>query len=43
MQGKALTPEQQEIQVLRAQIKRIERENDILKDSTALLMSDSIK
>lgn len=42
-QGKALTPDQQRIQELEAQIKRIEREKDILKKATALLMSDSMK
>lgn len=41
--GKALTPEQRHIQALEAKIKRIEKEKDILKKATALLMSDSIK
>ncbi|MCX4028829.1 transposase [Endozoicomonas sp. SM1973] len=41
--GKALTAEQQHIQALEAKIKRLEREKDILKKATALLMSDSIK
>jgi len=41
--GKALTPEQRHIQALEAKIKRIEREKEILKKATALLMSDSIK
>jgi transposase len=41
--GKALTPEQQTIQALEAKIRRIERENEILKKATVLLMSDSIK
>lgn len=41
--GKALTPEQQHIQALEAKIKKIEREKEILKKATALLMSDSIK
>ena len=41
--SKALTPEQQKIQELEAKIKRIEREKDILKKASALLMSDSIK
>ena len=39
---KAMTPEQQRIQELEARIRRIERENDILKKATALLMSDSL-
>lgn len=41
--SRALTPEQQRIQELEAKVKRIERENDILKKASALLMSDSIK
>ena len=41
--SKAITPDQQRIQLLEAQIKRIEREKDILKKATALLMSDSMK
>jgi transposase len=41
--GKAITPEQQKIQSLETKIRRIERENEILKKATALLMSDSIK
>lgn len=39
--GKALTPELRYIQELEAKIKRIEREKEILKKATALLMSDS--
>lgn len=42
IEGKALTPEQQKIQTLEAKIKRIEREKEILKKATALLVSDSI-
>lgn len=42
-QGKALTPDQQRIQELEAKVKRIEREKEILKKATTLLMSDSIK
>ncbi len=38
--GKALTPEQQKIQELEARINRLEREKDILKKATALLMMD---
>ncbi len=41
--GSAITPEQQKIQELEAKIKRIEREKEILKKATALLISDSIK
>lgn len=41
--SKALTPEQQKIQELEARIQRIEREKEILKKATALLMSDSMK
>ena len=41
--AKAITGEQQKIQVLEATIKQIKWENDILKKATALLISDSIK
>jgi len=41
--SKALTPDQQHIQTLEATIRRIEREKEILKKATALLMSDSMK
>jgi transposase len=41
--SKALTPDQQKIQELEARIKRMTRENDILKKATALLMSDSMR
>lgn len=41
--GKALTTEQQHIQALEAKIKRLEREKEILKKATALLISDSTK
>lgn len=41
--SKALTAEQQKIQALEAKIKRIEREKEILKKATALLMSDTIR
>jgi len=41
--SKALTTEQRRIQELEAQVKRIEREKDILKKATALLMSDSMR
>jgi transposase len=36
-----MTPEQQRIQELEAQIRKIEREKEILKKATVLLMSDS--
>lgn len=39
-QSKALTPEQQKIQELKARIARLEREKSILKKATALLMSE---
>lgn len=38
----ALTPEQQEIRVLKAKINKLEREKLILKKATALLVSDEI-
>lgn len=41
-QAKALTPEQKEIQELKARIDRLERKKSILKKATALLMSDEI-
>jgi transposase len=41
--SKALTPEQKKIQELEARINRLEREKDILKKATALLMSDDWK
>jgi transposase len=41
--SKALTAEQQKIQELESIIRRIEREKEILKKATALLMSDSMK
>jgi transposase len=40
--SKALTPEQQRIQELEARLRKVEREKDILKKATALLMSDSL-
>lgn len=40
--GPAMTPEQQRIQELEAKIRKIEREKEILKKATALLMSDSL-
>lgn len=39
--SKALTPEQQRIQALEAQVWRLERDKEILKKATALLMSDA--
>ena len=41
--SKALTPEHQRIQELEAKIRRIERENEIIKKATALFMSDIVK
>ena len=41
--SKALTVEQQRIQELQADNQRLEREKDILKKATALLMSDSMR
>jgi transposase len=38
----ALTPEQQEIQALKARISKLEREKTILKKATALLVSEEI-
>ncbi len=38
--SKAMTPEQQKIQELEARINRLEREKDILKKATALLIAD---
>jgi len=40
--SRAMTSDQQRIQELEAKIRKIEREKDILKKATALLMSDSI-
>ena len=38
----ALTPEQQRIQTLEKQLRKVELEKEILKKATALLMSDSL-
>lgn len=40
--ARAMTSEQQRIQELEAQVKRLELEKTILKKATALLMSDEI-
>ena len=40
---KALTPDQQRIQELEAQLRKVEREKEILKKATALLMSDTLR
>ena len=40
--SKALPPEQQRIQELEARLRKVEREKEILKKATALLMSDSL-
>lgn len=37
----AFTPEQQEIQTLKKQLKRAQRDNDILKKAAALLIQDN--
>jgi len=39
----ALTPDQQRIQELEAQLRKVEREKEILKKATALLMSDTLR
>lgn len=41
VKSRAMTPDQQRIQALEAKIRKIEREKEILKKATALLMSDS--
>lgn len=41
--SQALTSEQQEIQKLKAHIRQLEMEKDILKKASALLMSDQYK
>jgi len=41
--SKALTVDQQRIQSLESQVKRLEMEKTILKKATALLMSDDLK
>ena len=41
--GKAITTDQQEVQVLQARVKQVEWESMILKKATALVMSDSVK
>ena len=40
--ARALTPEQQRIQELEGKLRKVEREKEILKKATALLMSDSL-
>jgi transposase len=37
-----MTPEHKRIQELEAKLRKIEREKEILKKATALLMSDSL-
>ena len=39
--SRALTEDHQRIQVLEARVKKLEREKDILKKASALLMSDA--
>ena len=41
--AQALTSEQQRIQELEEQVKKLEREKSILKKATALLISDDLK
>ena len=41
-QATALTPEQREIQALKKQITKLEREKAVLEKATALLVSDEI-
>jgi len=41
--SKALTTDQRRIQALEARLRQVEREKDILKKATALLMSDSMR
>lgn len=43
IKSKAFTPDQRRIQELEAKIKRLEREKEILKKASALLMTDTIK
>lgn len=38
--GQALTPEQQRIQALEAQVRQLEKERDILKKSTAFFVKE---
>ena len=40
--GSAITPEQRKIQELEAKIRKIERDKEILKKATALLVSDEM-
>lgn len=42
VRSKALTPEQQRIQELEQRVHKLEREKEILKKATALLMSDTV-
>ncbi len=41
--SKSFTADQQRIQALESQVKRLEQEKTILKKATALLMSDDLK
>lgn len=41
-QGRALTPEQREIQQLRKEVKQLKMERDILKKASALLAQDNL-
>ena len=42
LNAKPISPEQRKIRELEARIKKLEREKDILKKATALLMSDEM-
>lgn len=41
--AKAITPEHLEIQALKEQVRRLQREKDILKKASALLMSEAFR
>lgn len=41
--AKAITADHQEIQILRAEVKQLKLEKEILKKASALLMSDSFR
>ena len=41
LSAKAISPEHREIQALKEQVRRLQREKDILKKASALLMSEA--
>ena len=41
--GKAITADQRKIQELEAKVKRLERDKEILKKASALLMTDTLR